>query len=168
MRRKRAYQMQCCDWSGWSRRCHWGRKWLGWTAGCKRTGRPGSCGLSRWWTEKTELYWIEPGAAAVGNKNKGRRLVCTPHKHSLRHFIFTMQGSNISRNYSKLDSDLKYTEHLVFHLLWEYNNHWKLLEVMPRSCEARMLDCFLHTALQLTRRDILQAGEKKSNNLALH
>lgn len=86
--------------------------------------------------ERTELYWTEPGAAAV--KIEHSHLVCTKHSHTLQHFMFTVHGLNISRNYSKLDSDLKNMNHLVCHLLWEYSNHWKLLEVMARSREARL------------------------------
>lgn len=88
--------------------------------------------------EKTELYQAEPGAAAVGKEDRGRHLVRTYHKRTLMHFIFIMHGLNISRNDRKLDLDLKHTKHLVCHLLWEYTNHWELLDVIARSGEAML------------------------------
>lgn len=160
--------MQCCDWSDWSRHCRQARKLLGWTAGCKRTGQPGSCGLNRWRMEKTGLYWTELGAAAVENEHRESHLVCSSHKHSLQNFLFTMHGLNSSRNYSKLDSDMKHTKHLVSHLLWEYSNQWELLEVMARSCGAMLfyeiLIVVLNTAPQLTRCDIIRVAKKQSGS----
>lgn len=49
-----AYRSRCCAWPSWSRHCRWGRRWLGWTGGCRTRGQQGSCDLSRSRRETTE------------------------------------------------------------------------------------------------------------------
>lgn len=53
----RAHQKLCCGLSVLSRRCRWGRKWLGTTGDCRRLGRFGSCDQNQYQMDWTGLYW---------------------------------------------------------------------------------------------------------------
>ncbi len=53
----RAHQKLCCGLSVLSRRCRWGRKWLGTTRDCRRPGQSGSCGQNQYQKDWTGFYW---------------------------------------------------------------------------------------------------------------
>lgn len=66
-------------WPARSRRSRWATRWLGWRAGCRKRGRPGSCGSSRSRRVRTESCWTERGFAAIRTeKGQHHQPVCTP------------------------------------------------------------------------------------------